>query len=222
MRWRDRGWAERPPRPKAAKLPRETLQRLHAAAARFVERSIVLGELLEEVQLARGRLYFWRGPEDLMARITPLGPRSMLLEAPHRDSWTEKKRGQLATVLKALESDTQGTFHGLGALGRPRHGGGSPAQVILHRKLGIPIRVLAEPRYWYSMHRTPLIAEVNGAKDRALVHFTSYGLSGSFHGTCLYALRDGEWGCYTIRPNASETIASAERWLEKRGWEAWG
>ncbi len=125
-------------------------------------------------------------------------------------------------MLTTLESDTQGTFHGLGALCRPRHGGKPPAQVVLHRELGIPIRVLSEPRYWYSMHRTPLIAEVSAAKDRALVRFTSYGLSGSFHGTCLYAQRNGEWGSYPIRPNASETIAPAESWLEKRGWEAWG
>lgn len=38
----------------------------------------------------------------------------------------------------------------------------------------------------------------------------------------VYALKDGEWGCYTIKPNASETIATAESWLEKREWEDWG
>ena len=31
----------------------------------------------------------------------------------------------------------------------------------------------------------PLIAEVNDAKDRALVHFVTHGMSGFFHGTCL-------------------------------------
>lgn len=93
MRWRNRDWPERPPLPKVAKLPREALEQLHARAEKFVEKSIVLGDLIETVQLARGR---------------------------------------------------------------------------------------------------------------------------------LYALRDGEWGCYTIRPNASETISSAEKWLDKRDWNDWG
>lgn len=59
-------------------------------------------------------------------------------------------------------------------------------------------------------------------KDRVLVRFAAYGMSGSFHGTCLYALTDGEWGCHTIKPSASETIATAETWLNKRDWEDWG
>lgn len=221
MRWRNRYRSERPPRPKAAKLHREACERLRSRAEEFVENSVVLGELIEKVQLARARLYFWRKPEDLMARITPLDPRNMLLEAPRGDSWTETKRGQLATVLKALEADTRGTFHGLGSLVTRQRGDKPPVQVILHRDLKIPVRVLAEPRYWYSMHRKPSIAEVDAAKDRALVRFIAHGISGSFHGTCLYALRDGVWGCYAIRPNASETISSAEKWLEKRGWEEW-
>ena len=210
MSWRDRGWRERPPRPTLAKLPREALERLRARAGDFVQESLVLRELVEDVQLARGRLYLWREPEDLMARITPLGPRSMLLEAPRGSSWTEEKRGQLVTVLKTLESDTIGTFHGLGALAMEHRDGGPPAQVRLYRDLGVPVRVLAEPGYWYSMHRTPVIAEISDAKDRALVRFVAHSLSGSFHGTCLYARRNGEWDCYTIKPSASKTIASAE------------
>ena len=174
------------------------------------------------MQLARGRLYVWRDPEDLMARITPLGPRSMLLETPRRNSWTEHKRSQLATVLKFVEGDTKGTFHGLGSLVAKQRGGKPSAQFVLHRDLKIPVRILAEPAYWYSMHRKPAIAEVNEAKDGVLVRFVADGLSGSFHGTCLYALRDGEWGCYTIKPSASETIASAEMWLDKRDWDDWG
>lgn len=67
-----------------------------------------------------------------------------------------------------------------------------------------------------------MIAEVSGEKDRVLVRFVAYGMSGSFHGTCLYARRGDEWGCYTIRPNSSDTIAAAEAWLAKRGWEDWG
>jgi hypothetical protein len=72
------------------------------------------------------------------------------------------------------------------------------------------------------MHRKPAIAEISDTNDRVLVRFVAHGMSGSFHGTCMYALRDGEWGCYTIKPSASETIAAAERWLNNRDWEDWG
>lgn len=222
MGLRHGGWPERLPRPKAAKLSREDLQRLHSRAVKFVQESIILRELVEEVQLARGRLYLWREPEDMMARITPLGPRSMLLETPRRDSWTEDKRGQLYTVLKFVEGDTKGTFHGLGSLVAKKGGAKPSAQGFLHRDLEIPVRVLAGPGYWYSMHRKPVIAEVNDAKDRALVHFVAQGTSGSFHGTCLYAPKADEWGCYTIKPSASETIATAEIWLNKRDRQDWG
>ncbi len=222
MGLRHGGWPERVPRPKAAKLSREDLQRLHSRAVKFVEESIILRELVEEVQLARGRLYLWREPEDMMARITPLGARSTLLETPRRDSWTEHKRGQLYTVLKFVEGDTKGTFHGLGSLVAKKGAGKPSAQAILHRGLEIPVRVLAEPEYWYAMHRKPVIAEVNDAKDRALVRFVAHGTSGSFHGTCLYAHKADEWGCYTIKPSASETSDTAENWLNKRDWQDWG
>lgn len=205
-----------------AKLSKEELQRLHARAAKFAQESVILRELVEEVKLARGRIYLWREPEDMMARITPLGPRSMLLETPRRNSWIEHKRGQLATVLKYVESDTRGTFHGLGSLVAKKRGSTPSVQQILQRDFKVPIRVLAEPEYWYSMHRKPSIAEISDAKDRVLVRFVAYGMSGSFLGTCLYAIKDGEWGCYTIKPNASETIATAEAWLDKRDWEDWG
>ena len=214
----------RVPRPKAAKLSSEEQQRLQARATKFVGESLIFRENVEEVQLARGRLYLRRYREDgyLMARVTPLGPRSMLLETPRRNSWTEHKRGQLATVLKYVESDTRGTFHGLGSLVARKRGAKPSAQQILRRDFKVAIRVLAEPEYWYSMHRKPAIAEVNDTKDRILVRFATYGMPGSFHGTCLYALKDGEWGCYTIKPRASESIATAETWLNKCDWEDWG
>ncbi len=177
---------------------------------------MVLGELLENLQLARGRQYFWRQTKGLMARITPLGPRSMLLESPFSNSFTEKKRGQLATVLSALEGDITGTFHGLGSLVKEPRDGKPAAQIVLHREIGIPVHVLAEPRYWYSMHSKPVIAKIDNRKERVLVRFVTDGLSGSFHGTCPYALRDGEWGCYTIKPSASGNVSSAEQWLKKR------
>ena len=77
---------------------------LHALAGEFVGRSAALRELVQDVQLVRGRLYLWWEPKDLMARITPIEPGPVLLEIPHGKSWTEIKRGRLATVLKALET----------------------------------------------------------------------------------------------------------------------
>jgi hypothetical protein len=222
MSWRNRGRPERVPRPKVAKLTEESLQRLHSRATKFVEESVILRELVENVQLSRGRLHLWREPGNLMARITPLGPRSMLLETPRGNSWVEHKRGQLATVLKVIEEDGEGTFHGLGSLVAKQRGANRLAQVVLHRDFKVPVPILAEPRYWYSMHRKPVIAEISDSNDRVLVRFVGDGMSGSFYGTCMYALRDGAWGCYTIKPNAAGTIATAETWLNKRNWEDWG
>lgn len=183
---------------------------------------MILSELIESVQLTRGRLYLWRRPEDLMARITPLATDAMLLETPRRNSWVEHRRGRLAAVLKTVEGDSEGTFHGLGSLVAKAREGKRSAQVVLHRDLQIPISILAQPYYWYAMHRMPMIVEISDANDRALVRFFGDGMSSSFYGTCLYALRDGQWGCYTIKPNASNTISTAEAWLQKRKWEDWG
>ncbi len=208
-------------RPKAVKLSREALQSLYVRAKKFVEESVILRELVGEVQLARGRLYLWRNPKNLMARITPIGPQSMLLETSRGNAWAEHKRSRLVDTLKFVEGDTAGTFHGLGSLLAKRAVGESSPQLLLHQDLNIPVGILARPRHWYSNHRKPAIVEVNEAKDRALVRFVAEGLSGSFHGTCLYALCDGEWGCYTIKPSASASIASAEMWLDKRNWAGW-
>ena len=146
----------------------------------------------------------------------------MLLETPRRNSWTDHKRGELATVLSYMQSDTEGTFHGLGSLVASERDPNPSVQRILHRDFEIPIHVLAEPEHWYALHRKPSIVEVSEAADSVLVRFVAQGMSGSFHGSCLYAQKDTEWGCYTIKPNASDTIASAELWLDKRGWEDWG
>jgi hypothetical protein len=73
------------------------------------------------------------------------------------------------------------------------------------------------------MHRRPRIVETDRERGRVLVRFEARSWSGEpIRGTCLYASVDGRWGCYTIRPNASAGIASAEEWLRKRSWEEWG
>ena len=223
MGWRDR-WEPYVPRPKLAKLSAAALERCRATAATFVAKSKVLRELVTEVTLTRGRLYFWSGSESIMARVTPVSRVTFLLEVERRSGWSLVERDSLPAVLNAIERDRLGTFHGLGALAtRTRKNGGSgTVQQTLHRQLGIPVPVLAEPRGWYAMHRTPAIKEMDAGRGRVLVRFESFGIRGAFHGTCLYAHRDDEWGCYTVKPSASESIATAEAWLVKRGWEDWG
>ena len=151
----------------------------------------------------------------------------MLLESPYGASFAEHARATLPRVLAAVERDPRGTLHGLGSLvaKRPtRRGMGvaKSAAQALRDVFGVPLRVIAEPRHWYAMRRAPRIVERDPARGRVLVEFTATGLFGGFGGTCLYARRDGEWRCYTIKPSASGSIAAAEAWLVKRKWEDWG
>lgn len=216
--------AAKTPRAKksTASVSQAVLQRLFTRTTKFVEDSLLLSELLDTVQLARGRLYLWRGEEDAMARITPLGARTMLLESPRGRGWSERERGPLAAVLSVVENDTSGVFHGLGSVLADGADANPPVHLVLHRDYNIPVPVLAEPRRWYSRRLRPVIVEGDDAGDRVLVCFVSDGASGHSHGACLYALENGEWGCYTIAPEASETVADAEEWLDERGWEDWG
>jgi len=92
-------------RPAAVKLPPEVLARLHARAFELIEDCEILREWIHDVQSVRGRLYLWREPEGHVARITPLGPRSVLLDTRRGRSWAEVKRGALATVLQALAAE---------------------------------------------------------------------------------------------------------------------
>jgi len=216
--WRDRWTSERHTRPKLTKLSATELARLRDIATRFVSRSPVLSELVSKIDVQRQRFYVFDAGDYVMARITPLSGPTFLLEAPWRDGWSEAKRGAWRAVLGALEKDTQGSFHGLGSIASK--GKSDSVQRKLHA-LGIPVRVLAEPREWYARHRTPSIVEIDKKSSRALVAFEAFGMFGSFGGTCLYARRDGGWGCYMIKPSASASIATAEAWLASRGWEAW-
>lgn len=218
MQWRHRHREAHRPRPKVEKVSAEALASLHATATRFVSKSPLLSELVAKVSVQRGRFYVFDTDGYVMARITPLAGATFLLEAPRGDAWTEAKKGSWQTVLTALERDKRGTFHGLGALvGKGKADRESPQAKL--RELGIPIPVLAEPRHWYAMHRTPSIIET--APEKALVGFESFGMFGSFGGTCLYARVDGNWGCYVVRPSEAGSIESAVTWLTKRKWESW-
>jgi hypothetical protein len=183
-----------------------------------------------------------------LGRITPLtdSAASLLLEVEHRKgSWSEIAKGSVQKVMNAIANDTKGTFHGLGSLNKSLQKAGKGLQRLpvkmrgkvrfvfsetgqqcstqeaLFHYFGMPVDVIAKPRTWYWYHRKPHIIEVSRDRQRVLVRFSTSSLSGEFGGTCLYICRDGKWDAYTIRPNQSSDIASAEKWLEKRKWRAW-
>jgi hypothetical protein len=189
-----------------------------------------------------------RSEVEVIARTTPLAnaEESLVLEAEKsKGNWYTVVQGTAEEVIGALAGETKGTFHGLGALDASLQVAGGnlerlevemldglrfvyastgqacTAQEALFHFFGMPIDVLVEPRQWYIYHRQPQIVEASEDRTRVLVRFTAYSLSGPFSGTCLYALRDGRWGAFTIRPNQSRDIETAIAWLERRGWRAW-
>jgi hypothetical protein len=96
-------------------------------------------------------------------------------------------------------------------------------KVSERQDFGLPLHILVEPSEWYSFHRKPTIVEGGEDRTRVLVRFGAMSSSGEdFGGTCLYALREGRWGAYRIRPSESRDIATAEAWLVKRKWKQWG
>lgn len=185
---------------------------------------------------------------EVCGRIMPLTePKDdFLLEVEYRSGrWSAVAQGSLRKLMNAVAGDPKGTFHGLGALDKSlrevtEEGGGRKVtktglkfvyadtgealsvQEALYHYFGLPIPVIRQPAYWYSRHRTPHIVECSEDRTRVLVRFLSSSWSGEvFGGTCLYLMRDGEWGAYPIRPNQSQDIATAESWLVKRKWKAW-
>jgi len=183
-----------------------------------------------------------------LGRITPLtdSAASLLLEVEyHKGTWSEIAKGSVQKVMNAIANDTKGTFHGLGSLNKslqkagkglqrlpvemrgkarfafPKTGQLCSTQEALFHYFGVPIDVIAKPRTWYWYHRKPHIMEVSRDRQRVLVRFSTSSLSGEFGGTCLYICRDAKWDAYTVRPNQSGNIASAERWLERRKWREW-
>lgn len=238
MGWGQR-WPRREPRPTAAKLDAAKVQAIQKRIQGQLALSPVLVQLGIESKVKRGRFYLESGQE-LLGRITPLeGDRIVyLLESPHGNSWTEKGRGTPEKLMKLVANDDSGTFHGLGALGRAlsergpeaqldsdfRYSDGAQAgaQEALFYGLGVPIDVLAEPREWYLLHRSPHIVEFDTQERRALVRFVAHSWSGeSFGGTCLYLVLDNQWRWFTVRPSQSEDIKTAVAWLQKRKWVGW-
>lgn len=184
-------------------------------------------------------------------RITPLqtSPGELLLEAPYgQNQWSKIGTGSPDKLIDLVAGDAKGTFHGLGALDRSLRDAaklglerlkvtnpgackfsysetGKPCSVqeALYHFFGLPIQIIAQPAGWYSCHRTPEIVEFSDDRTRVLVRFTAMSWSGeTFGGTCLYLKRNELWGVYTIRPNQSQDITTAEAWLVKRNWKSWG
>lgn len=182
-------------------------------------------------------------------RITPLDDPTgkLLLEVEFRQgSWSEIARGGAAKLINTVAGDKAGTFHGLGSLdqslrkaqkerreirskkkGKNRFvdadtGDSLSVQEALFHYFGMPIQIIAQPAGWYSRHRTPHIAEHSKDRTRVLVRFIASSLSGeAFGGTCLYLKHESGWETYTVRPNQSDDIDTAEHWLIKRKWKSW-
>jgi len=187
---------------------------------------------------------------EVIGRITPLSKptNALLLETEYqKGSWTESARGSARELIDRVAGDTEGAFHGLGVLDNSirvsegaterqavemqqdrqlvytETGRKCSVQEALYHFFELPIPVIAEPSQWIRYRRRPEIVEVNEDRSRILVRFSAESLSGdSFGGTCLYARVLGDWNAYTIKPNQSRSIASAEAWLEKRKWKDWG
>ncbi len=184
----------------------------------------------------------------VISRATPLLASSgnLLLEAEGRSSsWHEVAQGSAQTIIDTLAGDTKGTFHGLGALDASlRKLGKGPSRrplrqlessdftfvetgevctfhEVMFHFFGLPIDIIAEPRQWYIYQRQPRLLEVNEDQAQILVAFTADGVLGSFASFCLYAIRDGKWHAFPLKPNQSRDIDTAVAWLEKRKWRAW-
>jgi hypothetical protein len=184
---------------------------------------------------------------EVIGRATPLGgfDDKLLMEIEYKKgNWSKYAAGKPKIVANAIAADSKGTFHGLGSLDASlRRESGltrqkmvmyddfqfvyakterqAAVQEALYHFFGVPIKVIAEPREWYVYHRQPEIVEVNEEKTAVLVRFAAESWMGSFSGITLYAMHDGEWGEFSIKPNQSESIASSLVWLEKRKWRAW-
>ena len=126
MGWGQR-WPERVRRPKARRLTEAE----QAAIVRSLEKGVAASPVLSafgiKVRVARGRFYLERQRRDegselcteIWGRITPLADaeEQLLLEVDRRrGNWSEVASGQAANLIKAVASDTRGTFHGLGFL----------------------------------------------------------------------------------------------------------
>ena len=197
------------------------------------------------------RLWHKSGEEpevEVIGRITPLvSPKNVLLLEVERSkgNWHEIKRGTAKETIKIIANDTMGRFHGLGDLDKSlckadglnrlevemqknfrfvyaKTGKICTVQEALFHFFGVPIDVIAEPRYWYEYHRKPKIVEVSEDDTKILTIFTAMDRYGEdFGGTCLYAMIENEWKAYKIKPNQSQNITTSLAWLEKRGWEEW-
>src|SRR5262245_30517692 len=220
MRWRQQ-WPERIPRPKARRLTDKESSTILAALTRAIAASPVLSYLGVHVRAQRGRFYLERHIQEedeteveVLGRITPLAAAkgAMLLETENRSgSWSEEAKGTAQKVIKAVASDTEGSFHGLGSIDKVLRQSGKgltrlpvkkvgknkfvysetgavcSVQEALFHYFGLPLEVIAEPSEWYSYHREPKIIESNKDKKRVLVAFSAIGPFGEFGGCCLYA-----------------------------------
>ena len=126
MGWGQR-WPERIPRPKARQMTDKESSTILSAMTKAIAASPVLSHLGVQVRAQRGRFYLEKkcseddddSDVEVLGRITPLAAAkgAMLLETENRSgSWSEEAKGTVQKVIKAVASDTEGTFHGLGSI----------------------------------------------------------------------------------------------------------
>lgn len=234
-------WGRRRPayqaRAEVAKLDASERESVLSRLCAELALSPVLVGLKFAIQARRGRFSLEQGTE-AVGRITPLSADEYALEKPHGRNWVEVARGTPEKLVQAVANDSLGDFHGLGALNQALATRGSEAQLdetgryqdsdkagaaeMMHFRFGVPLKVLVEPKDWYTKHRRPAIVEVDPAHRRILVEFTATSWSGeSFGGRCIYLKRSRTWECFTLRPSQSANIEMAVAWLEKRKWVGW-
>jgi hypothetical protein len=224
-------------RAEAAKLDAGERESVLARLRTELALSPVLVGLKFAIEARRGRFYLEQGTE-AVGRITPLSVDDYALEKPHGRSWVEVARGTPEALVRAVANDSRGDFHGLGAInkalvkrgseahldetGRYQDGDKAGAAEMMHFRFGVPLKVLVEPKDWYTRHRHPAVVEVDPIQRRLLVEFTATSWSGeSLGGRCIYLKRSRTWECYTLRPSQSANIEVAVAWLEKRKWVGW-
>lgn len=95
--------AKRPMGPKPTRDD-AALERLRARADELVRRCEVLGAMVDEVRLTRGRVQLMMGPGQIFARISLASAKTVRVEAKEGARWIEVDRGSLPAVLRRMRT----------------------------------------------------------------------------------------------------------------------
>lgn len=232
MGWRHQ-WPEKEPRPKLKRLSNEQKNIIATQLEQGVASSPVLKGLGLHIKASRGRFYLEKplyAPDEetemtVIGRVTPISGKKkpFLLDAKKMNgNWYEVIQGTLREVMLCITHDTEGTFHGLGALEKSLRDAvdvSTPRDIEMHdayhffyadtkeactvpealyHVFGVPISVIAEPREWYAYHRTPTIVDVTDDNTTITVEFskTDMYFGGKNSDTCVYKKQNGKWDIF--------------------------